>query len=161
MESGAATTQSKFPDSWVANGVAGKVGVIFLGILFLVAAAIQLGVVATGSFRRDLYARKLQRRALRWFIHGLGYIGFLARALVFILIAALMFRSIKNVTPSDQSVTGKAIDALATTAWGKTVLIILGVGLLIYALFALLNVWFKIFPTPPRSRIAEISGSRR
>ncbi|KAJ3041293.1 hypothetical protein HDV00_009563 [Rhizophlyctis rosea] len=192
------TTRSSFPDSWSAQGAAGKFGVVFIGLTFLIATITQLQVFFTGSFKRDLYKRKLRNKWFRWFgefnesaftnlgreggggsvgagmafthivpllpfpptVYTIGHIGFLARAMVFLLVAILMFRSLTVKTGSNSTVTDKATEVLMSSSWGRALLIILGVGLLLYALFAFMNIWLKIFPTPPPSRIAELSGDK-
>ncbi|KAJ3181822.1 hypothetical protein HDU85_003337 [Gaertneriomyces sp. JEL0708] len=148
------TTKSSFPDSWVAQGGGGKFGVAVIGLGFIIATLIQFKVALTGSFRRELYQNKLENRYLRWTVHTLGRLGFAARGLVFLLVAILMFQSLghDDVEDEDDSITAKAIEKLRFSSWGKAILIILGVGLCLYATFAFLNVYLKIFPTPPPTR---------
>ncbi|KAJ3147689.1 hypothetical protein HDU86_007938, partial [Geranomyces michiganensis] len=157
--SGSETTRSTFPDNVTSKGVGGKILVGFLGVLFLVAAGIQWQVAYKAFFKRELYKHKLQNPIVRRTVHWLGRIGFAARGFLFLLVAVLMFRALvpddsatDDVSNPNHSVTGKAVSALANKAWGKTILIIIGIGLLIYAVFALLNVYYKIFPTPPPTR---------
>ncbi|KAI8912300.1 hypothetical protein DFJ77DRAFT_467688 [Powellomyces hirtus] len=160
------TTQSAFPDSWTSAGVHGKIGVAFLGILFLVATLIQWQVAITAPFRRELYQNKLENKFVRTFIHTIGRIGFTARGFLFMLVAVLMFRSVgsdeddADVDDPTRSITGKAVNALSTKWWGKAILIIIGSGLLIYSIFALSNVYYKIFPTPPPSRKPAIDEDK-
>ncbi|KAI8823186.1 uncharacterized protein EV422DRAFT_395168 [Fimicolochytrium jonesii] len=156
-ESGSETTRSSFPDSWASSGVAGKIGVGFLGCLFLVATLTQWQVVAMGSFKRELYQDKLKRKWLRWLVHGLGYIGFLARGFLFLLVSVLLFRTLANsggaeFADKQHSITGKAILTMSEEWWGRTILCLVGIGLCLYACFAALNTVFKIYPTPPNSR---------
>ncbi|KAJ3033580.1 hypothetical protein HK097_004793 [Rhizophlyctis rosea] len=155
---GSQTTQSKFPDSWSKQGGWGKFGVAFIGFTFLIATLTQLIVFFTGSFKQDLYKKKLRNKWFRWFVFTIGHIGFFARGMVFLLVAIMMFRSLTVPTGSNSTVTDKATEILLEETWGKVLLILLGVGLLLYSLFALLNIHLKIFPTPPPSRIAELSG---
>lgn len=60
----------------------------------------------------------------------------------------MLFRSAANPNKgrggNGASVTDQAIQALATLAWGKALLIVLGVGLILYAIFALANVHYKV-----------------
>ncbi|KAJ3006681.1 hypothetical protein HKX48_009532 [Thoreauomyces humboldtii] len=154
---GSATTRSSFPDTWVTWNIVGKIAVALLGVLFLVATCIQWQVAFQQQFYRDLYQNKLEYKPVRWFVLGAGHVGFFSRGCLFLLIAILMFRSVRNadapgVTDDSHSVTGKAVTSLATSWWGRTILVLIGSGLLIYAVFAFLNVYFKIFPTPPPSR---------
>ncbi|KND03904.1 uncharacterized protein SPPG_01356 [Spizellomyces punctatus DAOM BR117] len=160
-QQGTEITQSSFPDSWASSGSLGKFGVCFFGLVFLLATFIQFQVAYTGSFKRDLYQNKLENKWIRRLIHGLGHIGFTARGLVFLLVAILMFRSAAGgdgaSADKNHSVTGKAVETLTGNWWGRTILVLLGVGLLLYALFALTNVYYKIFPTPPPSRKPAVS----
>ncbi|TPX58557.1 hypothetical protein SpCBS45565_g07972 [Spizellomyces sp. 'palustris'] len=179
-QQGTEITQSSFPDSWSSSGSLGKFGVSFFGLIFLLATFIQFQVAYTGTFKRDLYQNRLQNKWIRWLseslefsidalttnteittVHGLGHIGFTARGLVFLLVAILMFRSAAGgdeaSADKNHTVTGKAVEALTVNWWGRTILVLLGVGLLLYALFALSNVYYKIFPTPPPSRKPAIS----
>ncbi|KAJ3138089.1 hypothetical protein HDU90_001567 [Geranomyces variabilis] len=156
---GSQTTHSTFPDNVTSSGVAGKIGVGFLGVLFLVACGIQWQVAYKAFFIRELYKNKLRNPYVRNTVYWLGRIGFAARGFLFLLVAILLFRSIDTrdsdaaeISDPNHSITGKAVSTLANHGWGKVILIIIGVGLLIYAVFALLNVHYKIFPTPPPTR---------
>ncbi|KAJ3176532.1 hypothetical protein HDU87_005226 [Geranomyces variabilis] len=156
---GSQTTHSTFPDNVTSSGIAGKIAVGFLGLLFVVAAGIQWQVTYKAFFIRELYANKLRNPYVRNTVHWLGRIGFAARGFLFLLVAVLLFRSIDTrdsdsaeINDPNHSITGKAVSTLANHGWGKVILIIIGVGLLIYSVFAMLNVYYKIFPTPPPTR---------
>ncbi|KAG1081330.1 hypothetical protein G6F42_022987 [Rhizopus arrhizus] len=52
----------------------------------------------------------------------------------------------------DKNMVAAAIGKLANSGGGRFFMVILGLSLVIYALFAVLNAYFKYFPTPPPTR---------
>ena len=79
-----------------------------------------------------------------------GHIGFAARSGTFFLVAILFFRTIVTDTGSDTTVAN-AMHQLEGTAGHRFILFLLGLGLVIYGLFATLcGVYTRAFPTKPR-----------
>ncbi|KAK9803746.1 hypothetical protein WJX73_010867 [Symbiochloris irregularis] len=140
---------SSFPQSWT-HDAAGKAGLCIFGIAFLAACLVQLEGSFTKNFHETL--KPDLRPLLRWPVLIAGHIGFCARGGVFLSIAILFFRAVQqsglSKSESDKSFFGDALQQLKHSKWGKAILFLLGFGLLIYALFAVMNgVYAREFPT--------------
>ncbi|CAM0136135.1 unnamed protein product [Umbelopsis sp. WA50703] len=150
-------SNQQFPANW-ANSKIGMAGLGIVGIAFIIGTITQLINALGGGFIRDLrtsepnFPRKWEARIL----HIAGRIGFLARGGVFCLVSAFMWKTLKDPQPSGNvSVVAKSISELNTNGGGKFFLVLLGVGLVIYGVFAIANAYYKYFPTPPPSRNPE------
>ena len=87
---------------------------------------------------------------LRWATLISGHIGFAARSGTFFLCAILFFRTVAIDTGSDTAVAN-AMYQLQGTATHRFILFVLGLGLVIYGLFATLcGIHTRTFPTKPR-----------
>ena len=78
-----------------------------------------------------------------------GHIGVLGRAGIFLFAAILFFRTIRDVVGGNKTVFGNALSQLQSTSAGCAALFIMGFFVVIYGLFAVLNVYARVFPTPP------------
>ncbi|KAJ1912431.1 hypothetical protein IWQ60_009663 [Tieghemiomyces parasiticus] len=147
-----------FPSCW-NESVIGRVGLGFVAVAFLIATLTQLGPGITGSFKYDLRL-SICRRWVRILLRTLGHIGFLARAGVFLCVAVLFIRSIDNDVDQLHFTVGASINQLSTTSAGRFCLWILGLGLVVYGLFAVSNSYFKYFPTKPRNEAFPYNQDR-
>ncbi|KAI8387963.1 uncharacterized protein BYT42DRAFT_558423 [Radiomyces spectabilis] len=142
-----------FPASWTDSAL-GKAGISLLGIAFIIACITQIINAVTGSFINDL--KTSEPNARRWeaiIVHTAGRIGFGARAAVFGSMSGFFWDSLAQRNESgQQNMVAAAINKLATNKGGKFFMIIMGVGLVDYALFAISNAYYKYFPTPPPTR---------
>lgn len=93
----------------------------------------------------------LQRywKAFRIFVLTTGHIGVLGRAGIFLFAAILFFRTIKAKNDYDRSAFGAAFAQLQSSKGGRAALFIMGFLVIVYGLFAVLNVYARYFPTPP------------
>ncbi|KAI7864036.1 hypothetical protein BDF14DRAFT_1838198 [Spinellus fusiger] len=151
-----ATASSKeFPASWTVSAI-GRTGIALLGIAFLIATLTQLVNAATGNFIKDLKTSSPEAR--RWealIVHTAGRIGFIARAAVFCTMSGFFWDSLAKRNESGrQNMIAAALSKLAATQGGRFFMMLLGIGLVIYALFAISNAHYKYFPTPPPSRVS-------
>ncbi|OAD77665.1 hypothetical protein PHYBLDRAFT_141535 [Phycomyces blakesleeanus NRRL 1555(-)] len=149
------TASSKeFPASWTSSMI-GRAGIGVLGIAFIIATITQLVNAITGNFITDL--KTSDPNARRWeaiIVHTAGRIGFVARGAVFCTMSGFFWDSLAKRNESGrQNMTAAALSKLAENRAGRAFMIILGTGLVIYALFAISNVHYKYFPTPPPSRV--------
>ncbi|KAI9228817.1 MAG: hypothetical protein DHS80DRAFT_4866, partial [Piptocephalis tieghemiana] len=139
---------SEWPSSW-NNSWYGRMGIVLIGIAFLAATLSQLDPAIRGTFRRELKTSHYPPW-IRHTIHIMGRIGFLARAGTFLAVAVMMFKSL-NSTPQilvgGSYTVATAFDQFLVSTAGKVILFILGIGLIIYGLFAVGNAYFKYFPT--------------
>ncbi|KAI9323350.1 hypothetical protein BX666DRAFT_1873402 [Dichotomocladium elegans] len=149
------TASSKeFPASWT-DSVAGSAFVGIFGLAFLIALVTQVINAATANFIPDLKtsapdARKWEARIVNF----AGRIGFGARAAMFGTLSGFFWDSLaKRNESGDVNMIAAAIGKLSTHTGGKFFMVLLGLGLIIYGLFAIANAYYKYFPTPPPSRI--------
>lgn len=147
-------SNNEFPASWTSS-VVGSVFVGIFGLAFFIALITQLVNAITGNFISDLKSSAPDAR--RWeaiIVHTSGRIGFAARGVVFGTLSGFLWESLaKRNVSGHSSVVGAAINKLADRAGGKFFLMVIAIGLIIYAIFAIANAYYKYFPTPPPSRI--------
>ena len=154
--SSTASAGSCFPACW-RDSAPGFAALLLLALAFAIGAITQLQPAVTASFDRELDAGRIARVSrlvvvsLRW---G-GRIGFLARGALFASVAAYLFRAALGepvaLAPT-QNTVARALNELRLGAAGRALLLIVGAGLVVYGIFAALNVHFRAFPTPPPSR---------
>ncbi|KAK9867371.1 hypothetical protein WJX84_004468 [Apatococcus fuscideae] len=145
-----------FPDSW-RSSAGGKFGLIVIGVAFLAATASQLENTVSPGWHRELES-DLHPVAL-WATLISGHIGFAARSGTFLLVAILFFRTIFTDTGSETTVAN-AMYQLQNGAGHRFILFFLGIGLVVYGLFAALcAVHSRAFPTKPRSDSSSLHSS--
>ncbi|RUP42398.1 hypothetical protein BC936DRAFT_138267 [Jimgerdemannia flammicorona] len=139
-----------FPSCWRDSGL-GRAGLVLFGIAFSIATVTQLINTLTVGWHRDLRVRH-SHPIIKYGIYTLGHAGFLARAGVFLFVAVLMFHALAVPVDSTHSTVANALNFLLPTTAGKVLMFMLGIGLIFFGLFAILNSAYKYFPTPPPSR---------
>ncbi|KAI7902954.1 uncharacterized protein BX663DRAFT_568989 [Cokeromyces recurvatus] len=146
-------SSSTFPASWTNNTI-GKAGIGLLGVAFLIAFITQMVNAISGNFIRDL--KTSEPGARPWearIVHLFGRIGFGGRAALFGTVSGFFWDSLAESNESgDKNMVAAAISKLANNSGGKFFMVILGLGLVIYAVFAVANAYYKYFPTPPPTR---------
>ena len=145
-----AASSKTFPASWTTSTL-GKAGIGILGVAFLIAFTTQIINAVTGNFIRDLKTSEPGARKWEAFIvHTMGRIGFGGRAALFGTMSGFFWDSLaKSNESGDKNMVAAAVGKLATTGGGRFFMGLLGVSLVIYAVFAVSNAWYKYFPTPP------------
>ncbi|KAL9543777.1 hypothetical protein MBANPS3_007950 [Mucor bainieri] len=148
-----AASSSTFPASWTKSTL-GKAGIGILGIAFLIAFTTQIINAVTGNFIKDLKTSEPgTNKYLAFSLHLLGRIGFGGRAALFGTMSGFFWDSLAQANESgDKNMVAAAIGKLANSGGGRFFMVILGLSLVMYALFAVLNAYFKYFPTPPPTR---------
>lgn len=141
-----------FPQSWDATAL-GRAGLGLLGIAFIIATITQVMNAITGNFAPDM--RPMSKWEMR-ILMLLGRIGFAGRALTFGTLSGLFWDTLANPHQDNasgrQNMVAKAISKLADSGGGRFFMMLLGIMLVIYAVFAVANAYYKLFPTPPPSR---------
>lgn len=146
-------SSSTFPASWTKSTL-GKAGIGILGVAFLIAFVTQIINAVTGNFIKDLKTSEPgTNKYLAFSLHLLGRIGFGGRAALFCTMSGFFWDSLAQANESgDKNMVAAAIGKLANSGGGRFFMVVLGVSLVMYALFAVLNAYFKYFPTPPPTR---------
>ncbi|KAI8359818.1 hypothetical protein BD560DRAFT_437521 [Blakeslea trispora] len=152
-EQQASASSKTFPASWTGSTL-GRAGIGLLGIAFLIAFTTQIINAVTGNFIQDLKTSEPGARKWEAFIiHLLGRIGFGGRAALFGTMSGFFWDSLaKDNESGEKNMVAAAVNKLATTGGGRFFMVVLGLSLVIYALFAVLNAYYKYFPTPPPTR---------
>jgi len=150
------TQGSCFPICWNESTI-GKVGLSLLAIAFTLATITQLIPAFTGNFRNEMNFTRLNKKGvviLKYPFLIFGHIGFFSRAVLFFLVCFLFWEILLGPPiqlDEHQSTAGQAINSIRGTTWGRIIMGALGLGLVMYGVFAFLCIFFKIFPTPPPS----------
>lgn len=152
-EQQASASSKTFPASWTGSGI-GKAGIVLLGIAFLIAFFTQMINAVQGTFIKDLKTSEPSARKWEAFIiHTMGRIGFFGRAALFGTMSGFFWDSLaKRNESGDKNMVAAAVSKLANSKGGRFFMVVLGVSLVIYASFAVLNAYYKYFPTPPPTR---------
>ncbi|OZJ04919.1 hypothetical protein BZG36_02636 [Bifiguratus adelaidae] len=140
-----------FPTCWGYSAI-GRFGLVIFGIAFTIASLTQFQNAFGKRWHRDLDVHH-RSSFVMYGVYTLGHIGFFARAGVFLFVAILLFKAVKGEVDTRYSTIANALNQLVDSRVGQVFMIILGTGLCVYAVFAILNARYKYFPTPPPSRI--------
>jgi len=114
---------------------------LFLSVIFAGAAIAHWWKAVTrkyvGHFQVD--------RKLMPFIHPIAMMGLFARGCVFLVIAFLLFYRYLNAAPEGVNTPGlkDAMHFLQQLPQGQALLFLLGVGLIFFALYSLVEAWFR------------------
>ena len=145
-----------FPLCW-RDSVVGKFGLILLAVAFTIATITQLIPAFTKTFHKEINYNRFDTTfgkimKIPYFITG--HLGFLARAVLFFLVSFLFWKIVlgeRTFIDPKQATVAQAINSIRDTTLGKVIMTALGIGLILYGVFAALCTYFKIFPTPPPS----------
>ncbi|KAI9255289.1 hypothetical protein BY458DRAFT_520349 [Sporodiniella umbellata] len=152
-EQQALASSKTFPASWTATPL-GRTGIVLLAIAFMIAFITQFINAVGGTFIKDL--KTSEPGARRWeafLVHTLGRVGFFGRAALFGTLSGFFWDSLaKGNQSGSKNMVAAAVSKLANSNGGRFFMGVLGVTLVMYALFAVLNVHYKYFPTPPPTR---------
>ncbi|ORX61565.1 hypothetical protein DM01DRAFT_317252 [Hesseltinella vesiculosa] len=145
-----------FPGCWAAGNIFHRMAVGFVGIAFVIAFLSQLQNGCSGRWHRDLMLHHVTL-VEKIIMLVLGHLGFLARAGV----------SWKNprhresltrffyVARLAKDAFSDAINQVIGVHGGTVGLWFLGIGLILFGMFAAANAYYKYYPTPPPSRSAS------
>jgi len=150
--------ESCWPGCW-NDSLAGQFGLALMGIFFLIACVTQFIPAFWGTFRRDLLPKDQMNKLERWIVYGTGHVGFFFRGVAFLLMAVLLFRAVDHDVEDDSDPLAEALNQLQESGGGKFFLGLIGLGLLIYGVFATLNTHYKVFPTVTRTDDHETVGA--
>lgn len=147
-------SSQQFPASW-SKTTLGKAGVGIIAIAFVIAFFTQIINAITGNFIKDLKTSEPGTR--KWealIVHTLGRIGFGGRAALFGTMSGFFWDSLVRQNESgSKNMVAAAVAKLSTSGGGRFFMGLIGVSLVIYAVFAALNSYYKYFPSPPQSRV--------
>jgi len=153
LENGQTVNSSCFPSCWT-NSAGGLFGLFLVAFSLFIAFISQL--VQTFTFKAPFISElestitKTNRRPIYYTMQVMGRLGFLGRALLFMLVA-IVFTEILVGVPFEQDerlyTMAQALNVWASNTTGRVLLIIMGSLLIIYGIFAFLCIFFRRFPT--------------
>ena len=147
----APVNETCFPSCWMET-VAGKIGLFFFGLALFIAFITQMGQVIKATFMTEM-RKSVTRRQMPiayWFLQIFGRIGFLGRALIFVLVSIVFFEIIAGVQFVQDNrlhTIAQALGYWGKNAAGRAVLMIMGVCLVVYGIFDASCVVFRKYPT--------------
>lgn len=95
-------------------------------------------------------------------VFTVGHFGFAGRAGAFLALAILFFKDAGGVeadAPHQYSMVANALQQLQADRGLRAVLMIIGILLVTYGLFATLSSWARVFPTPSPTRERPVPAS--
>jgi hypothetical protein len=143
--------QMCFPSCWTKS-VGGMIGLFFFGLALFIAFITQLAQVIKGTFVHELRDSITRQRhpIIYFFMQIFGRIGFFGRALIFLLVSIVFFEIVAGVPFVQDNrlhTIAQALQFWSKDTFGRTILFIMGVFLIVYGVFALACVFFRRFPT--------------
>jgi Domain of Unknown Function (DUF1206) len=116
------------------------------------AGAIGLGVIGWGlgsayrgvsrSFKDDLHPERMSETARRWTTRA-GVVGYVARAVVFVLVGIFLVRAALDYDPDEAVGLDGALQKLAHQTFGPLLLGIVAAGLAVYGVFYLVRAAYR------------------
>jgi hypothetical protein len=147
---GATHGASCFPSCW-RESTAGSLALSLAVLAFAIGAITQLLPAIDASFEQEMDRAKLAR--LPAFVRSLvlwaGRVGFFSRAALFALVSFYFARIVVGADVAadpKQNTVAQALNEQRVDPPG--LLFAVGVGLVVYGVFALANVFLRAFPTP-------------
>lgn len=142
---------SCFPSCW-ANTVGGKIGLFFVALALFIAFITQMIQTIWAPYMTELNEdiSSTSKRPIYYLMQVIGRLGFLGRAILFILVAIVFAQVLIGVKINqDQRLytMAQALNYWAANTAGRIVLIVMGALLIIYGIFAFLCTGFRQFPT--------------
>jgi hypothetical protein len=116
------------------------VGAIGLGVLGWGLGSAYRGI--TRSFKDDLHTERMSETARRWTTRA-GVVGYLSRAVVFVLIGVFLIRAALEYDPDEAVGLDGALQKLAHQTFGPILLGIVAAGLVAYGLFYLVRAVYR------------------
>jgi hypothetical protein len=152
-------SRETWPATWRHTGL-GRAGLALMGVAFVIATCIQLQGVLSKQWHRD-YRRDLPPRFMKA-VFTIGHFGFAGRGGAFLALAILFFKDAGGVeadAPHQYSMVANALQQLQANRGLRAILMIIGLLLVTYGLFATLSSWARVFPTPSPTRERPVPAS--
>jgi hypothetical protein len=144
---------SCFPVCW-RNNIIGNIGLGLLATAFTIATLTQLVPAFTGNFYKELdfslFLKGRLRKGVKYPMLLAGHIGFFGRACLFSLVCFLFWQILLGdelILDETEATVGQAVNNVREYKWGRSIMALLGLSLILYGAFAFLCIYFKIFPT--------------
>lgn len=100
----------------------------------------------SGKYKKHVTGLHLQTSASTYLLKA-GTIGYIARGIVWLIIAWLMFKAAIHANSKDAGDTNQAFQFIEDTSYGPLLSGLLGLGLLLYGIFNFIRARFERFNT--------------
>ncbi|KAJ3181694.1 hypothetical protein HDU87_000712 [Geranomyces variabilis] len=142
---------SCYPNCW-RDTTLGTVMLVLMGTAFMIATITQLQNAFTNKWHSEINWNLCKTKVGRYMLLGLGHVGFLGRAGIFLFVGILMFKALKHpVKQSGDTIADGLGQLMDGNDFMVAIMMIVGLCTTAYGLFALLNSRYRHFPTPPPS----------
>lgn len=121
---------------------AGRWLVAAAGVAILTVAGFQAYRALSRSFMDELESHKLTARSKRW-IERVGFVGILARGIIFGLIGAFLVKAAVQFDPREAIGLDGALRTVAEAPYGSLLLGATAAGVAIFGLFCLLQAYYR------------------
>jgi hypothetical protein len=115
-----------------------------LGLAFVITGIYQVYYGLSEKYRKHVEDRGIHSGASHSLVRA-GKIGYVARGIVWLLLAWMAFRAAFHANSSEAGNTGKAFHFLESASFGSYLLGALGIGLICYGVFNFIRARFERF----------------
>jgi hypothetical protein len=122
----------------------GQVLVALVGLGVVGFACFELYLAWTQNFMREYQVHKmndLERKTARW----AGTVGLAARGVTFFIIGAFVVLAAVKLDPNQAKSFGEALEVLARQSYGPWILMVVGLGLMAYAVYCGTQAFYRRF----------------
>jgi uncharacterized protein DUF1206 len=128
--------------AWILEQPAGRWLVAAIGIAIVGVGLFNFFRAVTGGFRKDLKEEQMGRDERRWYT-AIGFVGHLARAVVFSLAGLFLLRAAYEYDPKEAIGLDGALAKVARAEYGTFLLVLVASGLFAYGLFSIVQARYR------------------
>jgi len=142
---GGGSHSSSWRQDWTARLLAQPFGQWLVGIVGLVVLGIGVSfayIAFTPKFRQRLQLTKMNTAGVKWAL-GIGRFGVTARGVAFGVIGLLLIQAAVQSDPDEAQGLGGALQTLAQEPFGQSLLVIIAIGLVAYAIHMLILARYR------------------
>ena len=128
--------------AWILEQPAGRWLVAAIGFAIVGVGLFNFFRAVTGGFRKDLKEEQMGREERRWYT-ALGFVGHLARAVVFSLAGLFLLKAAYEYDPKEAIGLDGALAKVARAEYGTFLLVLVASGLVAYGLFSIVQARYR------------------
>jgi hypothetical protein len=141
-ESGGGKKEEDRATAWILEQPAGRWLVAVIGVAIVGAGLFNFFRGVTGGFRKDLKEEQMGRAERRWYT-AIGFVGHLARAVVFLLAGLFLLKAAYEYDAKEAIGLDGALAKVARAEYGTFLLILVASGLFAYGLFSIVQARYR------------------
>jgi hypothetical protein len=128
--------------AWILEQPAGRWFVAAIGFAIVGVGLFNFFRAVTGGFRKDLKEEQMGGEERRWYT-ALGFVGHLARAVVFSLAGLFLLKAAYEYDPKEAIGLDGALAKVARAEYGTFLLVLVASGLFAYGLFSIVQARYR------------------